>query len=384
MLLDRLSDVPGFAELRAHDGDLWLVGGAVRDALLGEPLRDLDVVVEGDAIAVARELGEIVSAHERFGTAEVRLPESGAKVNLAGARTETYARPGALPDVTLGATVADDLRRRDFTVNALAVALRDGRELALPGAREDIAARTLRVLHDASFRDDPTRILRMVRYAQRLALAPDEHTAALARAAVADGALLAVTRDRIANELRLALDEPDPLATLQAMHDWTGGATPRVDVELARRALALAPEARLDLLAVVSGAIGDARRAQRNIQWFDESRPARRRAGETAGADVLARALLAAGRPSEIVALARRRPVEMVALAGALGAQAPVRRYLDELRHVRLAIDGRDLIAAGLPEGPAIREALERALAARLDGTIAAGREAELRAALKQ
>jgi tRNA nucleotidyltransferase (CCA-adding enzyme) len=382
MLLHRLSDVPGLAELRAHAAGLWLVGGAVRDALLGEPVRDLDVVVEGDAIAVARGLGEIVSEHDRFGTAEVRLPDSGVKVNLTSARTETYARPGALPDVTLGATVAEDHERRDFRVNAMAVALDDGRELAVPGARADLDARRLRVLHDRSFLDDPTRILRMVRYAQRLDLAPDDHTARLARAAVADGALLEVTRDRIAGELRLALAEPDPLATLAAMHDWTAGATPRVDVALAGRARALLPDARIDLLAVASGAIGDARTAQRNIQWFDESRPARRRAAETAGADALAHALADASRPSQIVALARHRPPEMVALAGALGAQRPAQRYLDELRHVALAIDGRDLLAAGVPEGPAIRVALERALAARLDGTIGPGREAELHAAL--
>lgn len=382
MLLDRLSDVPGLAELRAHPTGLWLVGGAVRDALLGESVRDLDVVVEGDAIAVARALGEIVSEHERFGTAEVRLADSGAKVNLAGARTETYARPGALPDVTLGASIADDLRRRDFTANAIAAALDDGREVAVPGAREDVAARTLRVLHDRSFLDDPTRVLRMVRYAERLGLTPDDHTARLAREAVSSGALLEVTRDRIANELRLALHEPDPLATLAAMHDWTAAATPRVDVDLARRALALLPAARRELIAVASGAIGDPRAAQRNIQWFDESRPARRRAAETAGADELADALRAAQRPSQIVQCARRHPPEMVALAGALGAETPARRYLDDLRHTELAIDGRDLIAAGVPEGPAIRAALDRALAARLDGTIAPGREAELAAAL--
>ena len=382
MLLDRLTDVPGFIELQAHSRGLWLVGGAVRDALLGAPVRDLDVVVEGDAIAVARELGEIVSEHERFGTAEVRLAGSGVKVNLAAARTETYPRPGALPDVTLGASVAEDLQRRDFTVNALAVALEDGRELAVAGAREDLAARRLRVLHDRSFLDDPTRILRMVRYAHRLGLTPDDQTADLARAAVAGQALLTVTRDRIANELRLALAEPDPLAALEAMHAWTAGATPRVDVALARRALDLLPDARLDLLAVGSGAIGDERAATRNIQWFDESRPARRRAAETAHADTLARELAAATRPSEVVALARRRPPEMVALAGALGAEAPVRRYFDELRDVALTIDGRDLLAAGIPEGPQIRAALERALAARLDGTIAPGREEELRAAL--
>jgi tRNA nucleotidyltransferase (CCA-adding enzyme) len=382
MLLDRLSDVPGFDELRAHGRGLWLVGGAVRDALLGEPVRDLDVVVEGDAIALARELGEIVSEHDRFGTAEVRLRDSGAKVNIAAARTETYARPGALPDVRLGATVAEDLRRRDFTVNAMAVSLDDGAQIGVPHAAEDVEARRLRVLHDASFQNDPTRILRMVRYAGRLRLTAEPHTADLARRAVADGVLLEVTRDRIAGELRLALDEPDPLATLAAMHDWTAGATPRVDVALARQALALVPDAPLDRIAVGSGTIANPRAAQRNVQWFDESRPARRRAAETSAADELATTLRQAQRPSQIVAHLRRRPPEMVALAGALGAEAEVRRYVESLRDVALEIDGRDLIAAGVPEGPQIREALERALTARLDGAIGPGREAELQAAL--
>jgi tRNA nucleotidyltransferase (CCA-adding enzyme) len=382
MLHDRLSPVPGFAELRARGDGLWLVGGAVRDALLNQPVRDLDVVVEGDALVLARQLGEVVSIHERFGTAEVRLPASGVKVNLASARTETYPRPGALPDVTLGASIADDLRRRDFSVNAIAVSLDDGHELDVAGARDDLAAGVLRVLHDASFVDDPTRLLRMVRYAQRLTLTPEPHTAALAHAAAHDGALLEVTRDRIANELRLALLEPDPLLTLDALHDATAAATPRVDVELARAALALLPDGRLDLIAVVSGAIGEPRAAGRNIQWFDDSRPGRRRAVETAGADVLASELALAPRPSEVFALARHLPPEMVALAGALGAEAQARAYLDELRHITLNINGRDLIAAGFPEGPAIRGALDRALAARLDGEIPADREAELRIAL--
>ena len=126
-------------------------------------MRDLDVVVEGDALAVAEALGEVVERHERFGTAEV-LAEGG-RINVAGARTETYAEPGALPDVELGAGIEEDLRRRDFTINAIAVALDDGRTVAVPGAADDLDARRLRVLHERSFLDDPTRIYRMVRYA---------------------------------------------------------------------------------------------------------------------------------------------------------------------------------------------------------------------------
>lgn len=406
-VLDDLVAVPGLAELRAiaarRGGGLWLVGGAIRDVLLGGVVRDLDVAVEGDALAVARTLvaggrAEIVLAHERFGTAELRLGPT--KLNLAATRTETYERPGALPDVVLGATIDADLRRRDFTVNAIAVALHDGHEVAVDGAHEDVAARRLRTLHGASFVDDPTRIYRMVRYGERLGLAPDGPTAAAARALVADGGLHTVSRDRLARELALMLDEPDPASTLAAAHGWVGAGAPDVDPELAHGALALLPpDGRPALVLVASGALarGGAhaqRDAARDVQWFDDSRPARRRIREIVRAPELVAALAATGgRPSAIAAAVRGWPVEAVALAGALGAGAgaaaaqregadAARRWLTELRDVRLAIDGSDLIAAGVGEGPAIRAALERALAARLDGTLAPGRDAELAAAL--
>ncbi|HWV84283.1 MAG TPA: hypothetical protein VNZ62_02455 [Capillimicrobium sp.] len=384
-VLERVADVPGLRALLAlaerRPEPLWLVGGAVRDALLEREPRDLDVVVEGDALAVAHALGEVVAEHERFGTAEVRVDE--AKVNLAAARTETYPRPGALPEVRLGATIEEDLRRRDFTINAIAVSLTDGREVAFPGAREDVARRWLRVLHDASFVDDPTRIYRMVRYARRLGLEIEPDTARLARAAVEGGALYTLTRDRIAAELRVMLAEPDPAGTIAAAHEWVGRAAPAVDPEVARAALALLDgEGRPEIVLVASGCLGDERAAARDIQWFDESRPARRRAREAARAPELAAALKAAERPSQIAEAAAGRPVEAVALAGALGADEPARRWLRELRHVRLEIDGRDVMAAGVPQGPQVRAALRRALAARLDGTIAPGREAELAAAL--
>jgi tRNA nucleotidyltransferase (CCA-adding enzyme) len=402
-LLDPLAAVPGLAELRAlaargagstGAGGWWLVGGAVRDALLGGTVRDLDVAIEGDALAAARALvglgvAELTVAHERFGTAELLLGPT--KLNLAATRTETYERPGALPDVVYGATIQDDLRRRDFTINAIAVALDDGREVALEHARDDVEARRLRVLHDRSFEDDPTRIYRMVRYARRLDLTPDPHTSALARAAVADGALHAVSRGRLACELRLMLQEPDPAGTLAAAHGWVGGAAPAVEPDLARQALALLPpDGRPAFVLVASGAIarGGAhaqRDAARDIQWFDDSRPARRRIREITRAPELAAALRGLGAvPSAIAATVRGRPVEAIALAGALddGARAAAEWWLTKGRHVRLEIDGSDLIAAGLDEGPAIRAALERALAGRLDGTIAPGRAAELAAAL--
>src|SRR4051794_32995335 len=160
----------------AGEPGVHVVGGAVRDALLGRVPRELDLVVEGDAVAVARRaaarMNGDVTVHERFGTATVRA--DGYEFDVAAARTETYPRPGALPDVVLGATIAQDLGRRDFTVNAMAVRLADGALTEWPGARADLEAGVLRVLHERSFADDPTRMLRLVRYPPRRGFPPPE------------------------------------------------------------------------------------------------------------------------------------------------------------------------------------------------------------------
>src|SRR5919202_120145 len=185
---------PAVAALDGEDA-VYAVGGAVRDVLLGRRPHEIDFVGEGDAVAVARRaarrLGGRVTVHERFGTATVEAED--ATFDLAGARRERYPEPGMLPEVELGATLAEDLARRDFTVNAIALHLADGELTFHPGAREDLDARRLRVLHDASFRDDPTRLLRLARYAARLGFDVEPHTDALVAAAIAAGALETVT-----------------------------------------------------------------------------------------------------------------------------------------------------------------------------------------------
>ncbi len=234
-VLERLVQLPGGRELLAvaeeHDGSAQLVGGAVRDIMLGATPRELDVVVGGDTssfvAALTRRLGGLagedpqggceVTLHERFSTALVRW-ESG-EIDVAMRRTETYRSPGALPDVAAG-TLEQDLLRRDFTVNAIAVTLAGvGRAAvrAFPGALEDLEARRLRVLHEASFHDDPTRLLRLARYRTRLGFAVEDHTVGLANEAVGSGALDTISGARIGAELRLALSEEDALSTLAGM-----------------------------------------------------------------------------------------------------------------------------------------------------------------------
>ena len=207
-LVERLRELPGAGELFdavAGVPGVWAVGGAVRDTLLGRDPRDLDLVVEGDAAAVARLLEDTPLVHDRFGTATVN-----ATINVAAARRERYERPGALPEVELGAPIAEDLARRDFTVNAIAVRLADGKLEAFPGGLEDLSARRLRVLHDRSFLDDPTRLLRLIRYAARLRFQIEQETRAAAFAAVEGGALATVTPARLGAELRLLAGEPMP------------------------------------------------------------------------------------------------------------------------------------------------------------------------------
>jgi tRNA nucleotidyltransferase (CCA-adding enzyme) len=369
------------AEVLPH---AWVVGGAVRDLLLGRPAAvDLDLVVEGDAVAAARQLAAALDGslvvHEAFGTAAV---EAGGHVyDLATARAETYARPGALPDVRPG-TVEEDLLRRDFTVNAIAVSF-DGRVCAAPSAVEDLDARVLRVLHERSFRDDPTRLLRLVRYATRLELGVEPATAALASEAVAGGAFATVTPTRIGSELRLLSKEPSAVEALAWVARWPLGVELSFDASLARRALALLPDdGRGDLLLLGSAArsVDPATLAG----WLDALGFVGRERDLVVGvaqADGLEGRLAGASRPSEIAAAARGVPVEAVALAGALGAEAQARAWIDDLRHISLAIDGADLLAAGIPQGEAVGRALAAALAARLDGA-APDRDAQLAAAL--
>lgn len=373
-----LERVPGIPAALRGRADVWLVGGAVRDTLLGREPREVDLVVEGDAIALARELGRVQAVHERFGTATV------AGADLASARTETYPEPGSLPEVRLGATAGDDLARRDFTVNAIAVRLADGEVAAWPGAVADLATGVLRVLHDRSFEDDPTRLLRLARYAARLGFRPDAGTARLAAAAT----VATVSPGRLGEELRLLLGEPLP-AALEHLEGLAYGRDVvhpalRVEPPAIRQVLHLCPAGEAALAASLTAVPASELRARLDALAFPA--PARDTivAAATRAADLAERlADVAGGPPSAIWAACRAERLETVAVAGGTGGPAALeaaRRWLGELRATRLAITGHDLVAAGL-EGAAVGEALDRARAAALDGR-APTRDAQLAAAL--
>jgi tRNA nucleotidyltransferase (CCA-adding enzyme) len=379
----RLPCGPRLLDAAAAQEGVHLVGGAVRDLLLGREPRELDVAVEGEVGTMARRLGAAATVHDRFGTATVQ--SGGCRFDLAATRAETYARPGALPDVR-PAGIDADLRRRDVTVNALALDLGSGALRAVEHAREDLAAGRLRVLHAASFVDDPTRLWRIARYAARLGFELEQRTAALAAAAVAAGALQTVSGARIGNELRLAIAEPDPVAALDAAAALGLAPWLAPDRERAAAALALLPprEGRADLLVLAASLALPAGEADALLAELGFTAAERAVLRACARARELAAAMLeAAPRASALARVLRGLPVEAVALAGAYGADEPARRWLDDLRHVALEIRGDDLLAAGVPHGPEVGARLAAALDLRLDGELAAGRDAELAAALR-
>lgn len=378
--LDLLRGLPRGARVLdalAAEPAAWVVGGAARDALLGREPREIDVVVEGDPAAVIAALGGTVREHDRFGTAVVDLGDA-QRVDIVRARAETYAAPGALPDVRPG-TLEEDLRRRDVTINAIALRAAGDDVLvrSVPGALDDLRDGRLRVLHDRSFVDDPTRLWRVARYAARLGFDVDSDTARLAAAADPQ----TVSGVRLGNELRLALREADPLAALRRARELNPGLLPAALTTEPRRldeALALLPPgARVDL--VVLAACCAPMEAAELVAWLDAlGFTAAERDLVAAGSRwVVGAPLRAAEGPAQIARAARGAPVEVVALAGGPNAG----RWIDELRHVRLEITGDDLLAAGVPEGPEIGRRLQQALDRKLEGAVS-GREQELAAAL--
>jgi tRNA nucleotidyltransferase (CCA-adding enzyme) len=349
---------PELDAVRAASGDpVYLVGGAVRDLLLGRGRSDIDLVVVGDAAELAAALGADAVEHERFATAKVRL--DGHEVDIASARAEAYPRPGALPEVEPAADVETDLARRDFTVNAMAVPLQGPPRLIDPhGGRADLEAGVLRVLHSGSFADDPTRALRAARYAARFDFELEPETEALIRAAD----IGTVSADRQRTELMRLAAEPNAARGFALLGEWGVKELRPGGAELVERVV--------ELLA--------------GPPWEDFIADQRDRTvlaaalGPPADEGVLVDAR--PQRPSVAFELARRRPQFELALARALGAEW-LDRYLSEWRSVTLEIDGEDLIAAGVPQGPAVGRGLSGALRRKLDGEIA-GHEEELAAAL--
>jgi tRNA nucleotidyltransferase (CCA-adding enzyme) len=356
--LGRLVDsLPAIDRLReiAERTPAHLVGGVVRDLLLGRDVTDLDVAIEGDPETLADLPGFSLERDGLFLTG--RLEQGDLKIDVAQARAESYLAPGALPEVR-PATIAEDLARRDFTVNAMAFPLSDERVLLDPhGGLADLREGMLRILHERSFVDDPTRALRAARYAARFGFELEPETERLLR----EADLSTVSEDRVENELRRIAAENDPGAALRLIADW--GVMPNLDLR--------APDRVAEVTRLASQPPWS--------EWVDR---------DLAAMLAIVRPLpqireLAAAtpeRPSEAARLAEAWDPAQLLVARALGAEW-LDRYAAEWRHVKLEITGEDLLAAGIPEGPELGRGLEAALSGRLDGEIS-GREEELQIAL--
>ncbi len=344
------------AVLAAASDPVYVVGGAVRDLLLGRDRADLDLVVEGDAAALAARLGAEPIEHERFGTAKVAI--DGHEVDIAAARSEAYARPGALPDVTGPAAIEADLGRRDFTINAQALPLAGEPRLIDPyDGQADLTAGRLRVLHPGSFADDPTRAIRAARYAARFGFDLEPETEELLRRADLD----TVSADRREAELLRLAGEPSAPRGFELLAGWGLVVPGDGGVDLARKVS--------ELLA--AGPWGElAPRAQAVLAAYVGPEGRERELVETAPE-----------RPSQGVELARSHdPIELV-LARALGADW-LDDYLERWSDVRLEIDGNDLIVAGIAEGPDVGRGLAEAKRRKLDGEVK-GHDEELDVALE-
>ncbi|MCO5316592.1 MAG: hypothetical protein M9938_10615 [Solirubrobacterales bacterium] len=348
--------VCGLVRTAAGDDPVYLVGGAIRDALCGYPVDDLDLVTESDPARLIEALDPAARVHERFGTAELRA--GGFPVDLARARTERYPRPGALPEVSFG-TITDDLDRRDFTVNSMAVCLNGPDRWRLLDPHDgfgDLQRGLIRVLHPASFRDDPTRAIRAARYAARFGFGLAGRTAELIRATD----FTTISADRLRAELLLVLAEPDWIRGFGLLSEWGV-----IRIEPARLLLA---ERAAAVLASPLWA-GSADRGQVLLAaCFDPPDGA------------LAKLIEPPSTPFGGLRKAESfGPVELI-LARASGAD-----WLDLWRRewsaVRPEVSGQDLLRAGVPEGPLIGKGIEAALQAKLDRGVS-GREVELEVAL--
>jgi tRNA nucleotidyltransferase (CCA-adding enzyme) len=371
---------------------LYLVGGAVRDLLLRRPVTDVDLVVERDASGFARELarrlGATVKLHGRFGTAVVET--RGERLDVGTSRAEDYERPAALPRVRAG-SIADDLARRDFTVNAMAIEIVGAgkpRLLDPFDGRKDITHRVIRMLHPRSAFDDPTRAFRAVRYASRLGFRIDPATRRWIREAISEGVLDGVSGDRLRREIALLFSEGNRSAAVRSLSELglVAAVHPslRFDAAAARRlrtAERLAEESGSNatwLVYLLSWMGTSSEEAAREIAA--RLNLPREAAKVVRGWPRISRALLSAAAGDTGRAVAATDGIsddEILAAAASLPARARA-RLLEARRAapgLRLRIRGRDLLAAGVPPGPAIGRALSATLSARRDGAIGADDE---------
>ncbi|MCX7895672.1 MAG: CBS domain-containing protein [Thermoanaerobaculum sp.] len=389
-LLQRVGEVASRLDMRAY-----LVGGAVRDVLLGRVPEDMDVVVEGNGVEVARlvaaDLGGRIHVHEPFLTAVITFP-SGLRLDVATARTEFYRYPAALPEVERSA-LRLDLYRRDFTINAMAITLNPqgcGELVDFFGGQRDLEGKRIRVLHSLSFIEDPTRVVRAVRFATRLGftLAPD--TERLARVAVEEGVLARLSGERLRDEVFLLLDEEHPVEGLAELErlgvskalfpelTWgrtTGRFLRQVEAILLWAAMERVYEGPKPLVFLAALALRGGERAgellAQRLGLAGEGRQVVAKVWE--GVEKLLAVAAGPSSPSRVVEVLERTPLPwaLLTLVVATPSQRQVVRLaLTDWARRPWPVRGADLVAQGVPEGPWIGHAVRAARAAVLDGAV--------------
>jgi tRNA nucleotidyltransferase (CCA-adding enzyme) len=376
---------------------VYAVGGFVRDLLLGVCNEDLDLTVEGDGVAFAQRLatalGGISKEPSEFATAVVIAPD-GHKIDVATARRETYKHPAALPMIEAG-SIRDDLLRRDFSINAMAFALNGPEAFMLLdwySGMTDLSEGVIRVLHNRSFRDDPTRMFRAIRLEQRFGFILHPHTQRLLHRAVEKHWIALLSGARLWRELRLMLEGESPVRCLERLHELQ--VLPQIDAALTLSSAQVAvltrvAEARVQLvelvperplrawLIYVAALVQELNpEAIRRIcqRLALSARVAEELIGGIAAVEVACKRLQGQDdlRPSEVVAVLRTLPFELLPLllarCPAMAVRDRVRQYLTTWRHVRPSLTGDDLKRFGIPQGPEIGRLLARLLAVKLDG----------------
>jgi tRNA nucleotidyltransferase (CCA-adding enzyme) len=412
--LEMLNLIARVAEARRVP--LYAVGGLPRDLALGRLPSDFDLVVEGSAAdlaaALVREFGGRVTGHAKFGTAQWHLEASrtawglaarggGTRdrrelIDLVSARRESYSRPAALPEVSPG-SIEDDLRRRDFTINTMALRL-DGRHygetLDPLGAMLDLEGRVIRVLHAESFRDDPTRMLRAVRYEQRLEFRIESRTSRMIPAA--ERWLRQVSAHRVRQELGLALHEEQAARMIQRMGrlGLLRAIHPAIPFDgAAMRRLRVAPPLDNDGIHIEPRASD---RSMRWLLWFMDLSPAQIRSvrrrllfDARTTAQMLAAARLWQGqqalaglRPSQLTWKMDKVPLSSVAAVERVlpkgKSKKMLQEYLAKWRTQRPITTGIDLGRRGIPPGPAYRKILQHLRAGWIDGAIGSAAQEQL------
>lgn len=390
--------------------ELYLVGGFVRDMILGVPNFDLDIVVQGKdgidvAVDLARQSGAKLLTHKRFKTATL-ITDDKIKIDIATARSEIYQSPGQLPKVS-NEGIREDLKRRDFTINAMAIKIEPfspGHLIDIFGGRQDIRDKKIRILHDVSFIDDPTRMLRAIRFEQRFGFKIESHTLRLLKQARQSKMLNLVNPHRLKDEIILIFKEKDTLDCLKRIKELLSFSfiNPRVNLN----------KEKIDSLKSL----------EKTIQWFNREFPRRRKLDAWLMYFIVLISNLklkeiqslfakfAFSRGEAIRAISFKRIVdnsledklklrlsasrlyrlleplsyEVILIIKARSKNKLLKKNISEFLNLhngkRIHITGKDLIDLGIPCGPVYKKILRGVLYARLDGKVKT-KEEELRLA---